>query len=50
MSMDNENFEQIWEIQETAAFCLERGFKRVALQFPDSLLVDSPKIAERLQV
>jgi len=40
---------QWWDIDATALYCHQRGFQRVGLQFPDSLLPDAPMVVERLQ-
>nr|DBA17754.1 TPA: hypothetical protein GDO54_016079 [Pyxicephalus adspersus] len=41
--------EEIYEIQRTVQFIQEKGAKKVALQFPDELLVDSVRIARKLE-
>ncbi|XP_023663156.1 2-(3-amino-3-carboxypropyl)histidine synthase subunit 2 [Paramormyrops kingsleyae] len=43
------SLEESYQIKETCDFIRENNFHKVALQFPDNLLVDSIKIASRLQ-
>ncbi|KAM9324633.1 2-(3-amino-3-carboxypropyl)histidine synthase subunit 2 [Gastrophryne carolinensis] len=44
-----ESLQEIYDIQRTVCFIKERGFKKVALQFPDDLLVDSVAISRSLE-
>ncbi|CAH2310541.1 2-(3-amino-3-carboxypropyl)histidine synthase subunit 2 [Pelobates cultripes] len=44
-----EALEETYEIGKTISFIQENGFQRVALQFPDELLVDSVTIARQLE-
>ncbi len=39
-----------WEVAATVNFIVRHGFKRVALQFPDDLLIDAPVIAHNISV
>ncbi|KAJ1678089.1 Diphthamide biosynthesis protein 2, partial [Spiromyces aspiralis] len=41
-------FEEFYEIDQTARIISEGGYRRVALQFPDEMLADSTCVAERL--
>ncbi|XP_059296124.1 uncharacterized protein LOC132049378 [Lycium ferocissimum] len=43
------NMESIYEIDRVAEFISAKGFRRVALQFPDELLKDSTRIVAALQ-
>ena len=38
-----------WDLPATAAFILSQGYVRVALQFPDELLIDASEVAGALQ-
>ncbi|XP_028289923.1 2-(3-amino-3-carboxypropyl)histidine synthase subunit 2 [Gouania willdenowi] len=40
--------DQLYEIKETCKFISEHKYERVALQFPDELLVDSVAVAEQI--
>ena len=40
----------VYEISKCVKWIQDKGLKRVALQFPDSLLVDSPVVAQAIQV
>ncbi|XP_068603889.1 2-(3-amino-3-carboxypropyl)histidine synthase subunit 2 [Brachionichthys hirsutus] len=44
-----EKLGEFYQIQETLDFINENQFKKVALQFPDELLVDSVAVAEELE-
>ncbi|KAF8345163.1 putative diphthamide synthesis protein-domain-containing protein [Amanita rubescens] len=44
-----EDFNDYYEIEETAAEILKNDYKRIALQFPDELLHDSVPIYQRLK-
>ncbi|XP_068095598.1 2-(3-amino-3-carboxypropyl)histidine synthase subunit 2 [Hyperolius riggenbachi] len=44
-----ESLEENYEIQKTVQFIEGKGATKVALQFPDDLLVDSARIAEKLE-
>ncbi|KAM3593162.1 uncharacterized protein V6R79_006953 [Siganus canaliculatus] len=44
-----EKLEELYQIKETCDFIRERQFKKVALQFPDELLVDSVPVAEVIE-
>ncbi|XP_041064914.1 2-(3-amino-3-carboxypropyl)histidine synthase subunit 2 isoform X2 [Carcharodon carcharias] len=39
----------VYEIEKTCSFITDRGFKKVALQFPDELLTDAPAIVSKLE-
>lgn len=39
----------IYEIERTAKEIKDGGYKRVALQFPDQMLIDAPKISQMLE-
>jgi diphthamide synthase subunit DPH2 len=41
--------DQRYDIQETADWILQGSYKRVALQFPDDQLADSPAVYAALQ-
>lgn len=43
------DFESKYEISSTVNFIRRRNFTRVALQFPDELLKDSPRVAKALR-
>ncbi|KAK7994347.1 diphthamide biosynthesis protein 2 [Apiospora marii] len=45
---DDELFE-VYEIQRTASEIAERGWRRVALQFPDAMLPDGPRVLAILE-
>ncbi|KAK7961834.1 diphthamide biosynthesis protein [Apiospora aurea] len=45
---DDELFE-VYEISRTAAEIAERGWRRVALQFPDAMLPDGPRVLALLE-
>lgn len=47
--MNDQLFLQHWEVQHTVELIKSKGFKRVALQFPDSLLAQSPRVASDVQ-
>ena len=38
-----------WGIGEVVSYALERGFKRLTLQFPDDMLEEAPAVAQALQ-
>lgn len=38
-----------WVIGEVVQYVLERGYKRVTLQFPDDMLGEAPALAQALQ-
>lgn len=38
-----------WDIAATVDYVVGRGYKRVTLQFPDSMLADAPLVTRRLQ-
>ena len=40
----------VYEVSKCVKWIQDKGLKRVALQFPDSLLVDSPAVAQAIQV
>ncbi|MEE6495166.1 hypothetical protein FKM82_001970 [Ascaphus truei] len=42
-------FDEIYEIEKTVDFIQKQGSRRVALQFPDELLVDSVTVAKKLE-
>lgn len=44
-----EQLEELYQIKKTCDFILEHQFQKVALQFPDELLVDSVTIAEEIE-
>uniref|UniRef100_A0A8C8RZS4 2-(3-amino-3-carboxypropyl)histidine synthase subunit 2 n=1 Tax=Pelusios castaneus TaxID=367368 RepID=A0A8C8RZS4_9SAUR len=44
-----EPLEDFYELERAAAFVTGRGFRRVALQFPDELLADSAAVAARME-
>ncbi|XP_041824486.1 2-(3-amino-3-carboxypropyl)histidine synthase subunit 2 isoform X2 [Melanotaenia boesemani] len=44
-----ENLEEFYQLKKISQFISEHGFKKVALQFPDELLVDAVAVAEELQ-
>ncbi|XP_047424695.1 2-(3-amino-3-carboxypropyl)histidine synthase subunit 2 [Mugil cephalus] len=44
-----EKLDELYQIKETCDFIREHQFKKVALQFPDELLVDSVAIAEEIE-
>nr|XP_046226928.1 2-(3-amino-3-carboxypropyl)histidine synthase subunit 2 [Scatophagus argus]XP_046226929.1 2-(3-amino-3-carboxypropyl)histidine synthase subunit 2 [Scatophagus argus] len=44
-----EKLEVLYQIKKTCSFISERHFKKVALQFPDDLLVDSVAVAEEIE-
>ncbi|XP_041670245.1 2-(3-amino-3-carboxypropyl)histidine synthase subunit 2 [Cheilinus undulatus] len=44
-----EKLEELYQIKETLDFISERQFKKVALQFPDELLVDSVAVAAEIE-
>jgi hypothetical protein len=46
--MSDEAFDAHYDVSKTAALILERGYQSVALQFPDELLPDSPRVVTRL--
>jgi hypothetical protein len=41
--------DEAWGLREVVAYVLERGYKRVTLQFPDDLLEEAPAVAKALQ-
>jgi len=43
------NFDDFYEIKETAEFALQGSYTRVALQMPDYLLPDGPQLIRRLR-
>lgn len=51
---ENNNFHTItmdddsWDLGATVNYIVRHGLKRVALQFPDDLLIDAPVISQRL--
>ncbi|XP_075037757.1 2-(3-amino-3-carboxypropyl)histidine synthase subunit 2 [Mixophyes fleayi] len=45
----DETLDEIYEIQKTTEFIQGKGVKKVALQFPDELLVDSVSVARKLE-
>lgn len=47
-SLPDELLSSIYEIDRTATEILEGRWKRIALQFPDSMLVDAPRVAQTL--
>lgn len=47
--MDDPDAYERWGIAETVAYVLERGYKRITLQFPDDLLEAAPAVATALQ-
>jgi len=40
----------VYEVSKCVKWIQDKGLKRVALQFPDSLLVDSPAVTQAIQV
>ncbi|XP_029935636.1 2-(3-amino-3-carboxypropyl)histidine synthase subunit 2 [Myripristis murdjan] len=44
-----ENLGELYQIRKTCDFITKNDFKKVALQFPDELLVDSPAIAAEIE-
>jgi diphthamide biosynthesis protein 2 len=40
--------DDFWDLAATVNYIVGHGFKRVALQFPDDLLIDAPVISQRL--
>ncbi|XP_037550070.1 2-(3-amino-3-carboxypropyl)histidine synthase subunit 2 [Nematolebias whitei] len=44
-----EDLEELYQIKKTCEFIRERNFGKVALQFPDELLVDSVAVAEEIE-
>ncbi|KAM8930108.1 2-(3-amino-3-carboxypropyl)histidine synthase subunit 2 [Pelodytes ibericus] len=44
-----ETLDEIYEIEKTIGFIREKAAQRVALQFPDELLVDSVSVAQKLE-
>ncbi|XP_029004493.1 2-(3-amino-3-carboxypropyl)histidine synthase subunit 2 [Betta splendens] len=44
-----EKLEELYEIKKTCDFISQRQFKKVALQFPDELLVDSVLVAAEIE-
>ncbi|XP_029313429.1 2-(3-amino-3-carboxypropyl)histidine synthase subunit 2 [Cottoperca gobio] len=44
-----ENLEELYQIKKTCDFISEHQFEKVALQFPDELLVDSVAIASEIE-
>ncbi|PNS21716.1 diphthamide biosynthesis protein 2 [Sphaceloma murrayae] len=40
---------KVYEVERTVGEILAKGFHRIALQFPDDMLRDAPRVAERLQ-
>ncbi|XP_035981209.1 2-(3-amino-3-carboxypropyl)histidine synthase subunit 2-like [Fundulus heteroclitus] len=44
-----EDLRELYQITETCAFISEHRFAKVALQFPDELLVDSAAVAEEIE-
>ncbi|KAM4543679.1 2-(3-amino-3-carboxypropyl)histidine synthase subunit 2 [Fundulus diaphanus] len=44
-----EDLQELYQITETCAFISEHRFAKVALQFPDELLVDSAAVAEEIE-
>ncbi|XP_074549963.1 2-(3-amino-3-carboxypropyl)histidine synthase subunit 2 [Halichoeres trimaculatus] len=44
-----EKLEELYQIRETCDFINERQFKKVTLQFPDDLLVDSVAVAAEIE-
>ncbi|KAI5841065.1 putative diphthamide synthesis protein-domain-containing protein [Morchella snyderi] len=45
-SLPQDEFAQVYEISSTVKQILEKGYRRIALQFPDELLGDSTKVYE----
>lgn len=43
-NLDDDSFKELFEIDRTVQEILDRGFARVALQFPDELLGDSTRV------
>ncbi|KAG9332962.1 hypothetical protein JZ751_013991 [Albula glossodonta] len=48
-STDIDNLQEVYQIKETCDVIKKRGFQKVALQFPDELLVDSVQIASQIE-
>lgn len=46
---DLDKIEELYQIEETCDFITEHNFQKVALQFPDHLLVDSIAIAAKIE-
>ncbi|XP_013863297.1 2-(3-amino-3-carboxypropyl)histidine synthase subunit 2 [Austrofundulus limnaeus] len=44
-----DKLEEFYQIRKTCEFIKEHNFKKVALQFPDELLVDSVAVAEEIE-
>ncbi|RPB13981.1 diphthamide biosynthesis protein [Morchella conica CCBAS932] len=45
-NLPEDEFTQVYEIDSTVKQILEKGYRRIALQFPDELLGDSTKVYE----
>lgn len=45
----DDELREIYEVERTARECRDAGNKRIALQFPDHMLGDAPRIVELLQ-
>lgn len=48
-NLSSESWEELYEIQKTCHFINSNQFKKVALQFPDELLVDSIPISAEIE-
>ncbi|BFY99282.1 hypothetical protein BsWGS_02321 [Bradybaena similaris] len=44
-----DNVDDVYEIQRIVVWIMDGGFKRVALQFPDELLVDAAQVTAQIQ-
>ncbi|KAK2608571.1 Diphthamide biosynthesis protein 2 [Conoideocrella luteorostrata] len=49
-TLSDEELRSTFEIARTAKEILEGGWKRIALQFPDHMLVDAPRVVQALEV
>ncbi|XP_048395803.1 2-(3-amino-3-carboxypropyl)histidine synthase subunit 2 isoform X2 [Stegostoma tigrinum] len=45
----SEEIDVVYEIEKTCSFITDNGFKKVALQFPDELLIDAAAIISKLE-
>ncbi|CAG5124338.1 unnamed protein product [Candidula unifasciata] len=48
-ALQTDNVDDVYEINKSVVWITQGGFKRVALQFPDELLVDAAYVAARIQ-
>ncbi|CAN8101000.1 unnamed protein product [Discula destructiva] len=49
LAQTDEQLHEIYEVERTARECREGGYTRIALQFPDHMLGDAPRLVALLQ-